>query len=252
MTNRMIGSSLAARFGVLGALLLGLGSIGCGTTNQVTKGPDYALNHPDYWKVKSVATKEGEPTIVNIGVYSSTVVNEGVGADSSSAYEASQAEVEARIYSWKEDEKLDNPTQKVAEKLVSDPDLQLQAHGKIGDQPPECGSDFKRKYSVLKTDQTPLDLLKRPGFRTIVVGGQQGNVLLGVVSRVPYEQDGGLYCHNLSNMRTQLQTLLDNLVVTAPAAPAAGASPAAPAEPAAPAAPASAPESPAPAAPPGQ
>jgi len=40
-----------------------------------------------------------------------------------------------------------------------------------------------------------------------------------VVSRVPYEQDVGLYCHNLSNMMTQLQTLLDGLKVNPAPAP---------------------------------
>ena len=62
--------------------------------------------------------------------------------------------------------------------------------------------------------------------------------LLGVVARVEYEQDVARYCHNLSNMRVQLQNLLDGLVVVpqptaarrAVAAPAARA-PAAPAAP---------------------
>jgi hypothetical protein len=233
--------------GALGALMLGLGSVGCATANKVTQGPNYALTHPDYWKVKSVATKDGEPTIVSIGTYSNTVVNEGVGADVSAGYEASQAEVEARIYSWKQAEKAEDPTKKVAALLIQDPDLQLQAHGQVGDQPPECGTDFKRKYSVLKHDQTPMDLLKRPGFRTILVGAQQDDVLLGVVSRVPYEQDSGLYCHNLSNMRTQLQTLLDNLVLVGAPAGASSAAPPAAAAPAAAPEPAAAPAAAAPA-----
>jgi hypothetical protein len=220
--------SLAARLGSLMALVLSLGSIGCATQNKVLTGPGYQLTHPDYWKVKQVASKEGEPSIVNIGQYSTTVVSEGVGATPDSMYESSQAEVEVRIYSWKDAEKAEDPTKKVAQKLIGDGDLQLAAHGQIPDQPPECGTDFKRKYNILKTDSTPIDLLKRPGFRTIVVGTQQQDMLLGVVSRVPYEQDGGLYCHNLSNMRTQLQNLLDALTLAPTAAgpaPAAASAP---------------------------
>jgi hypothetical protein len=242
----MTSFSAAARLGALGALVLGLGSVGCASATKVTQGPGYALSHPDYWKVKSVATKDGEPTIVNIGTYSNTVVNEGVGADLSAGYEASQAEVEARIYKWTQEEKAPDPTKKVAGLLIQDPDLKLQEHAQVSEQANECGADFKRKYTVLKHDETPMDLLKRPGFRTILVGTQQDNVLLGVVSRVPYEQDTGLYCHNLSNMKTQLQTLLDNLVLTAPAA---GASPPAPPAAAAPAATPAEPSAAAPAAP---
>ena len=242
----MTGMSAAARMGALCALLLGLASIGCATENKVLRGPHYALSHPDYWKVKQVASKEGEPSIVNIGQYSNTTVTEGVGATQDSMYETSQAEVEVRIYSWNAKEKADDPTKAVVQKLVSDADLKLQAHGQIPDQPAECGRDFKRKYSVLKTDSTPMDLLMRPGFRTIVVGSQQNDVLLGVVSRVPFEQDSGLYCHNLSNMSTQLQNLLDGLSLAAPAPGAAAAAtgtastgePAAPATAATPAAPA--------------
>jgi hypothetical protein len=53
------------------------------------------------------------------------------------------------------------------------------------------------------------------------------------VARVPFEQDIGRYCHNLSNMQVQLQNLLDGVVVgggggsTGPpgASPAPAASP---------------------------
>ena len=218
----MTGISAAARFGALCALVLGLGSVGCATENKVMRGPNYSLTHPDFWKVKQVSSKDGQPSIVSIGQYSSTVVSEGVGADDSSQYESSQAEVEVRIYTWKLPDKVENPTKAVSNKLAeADPELQLTQHGLIPEQPPECGKEFKRKYTVLKQEQPALDLLKRPGFRAILVGAQHDDILLGVVSRVPYEQDGGLYCHNLSNMRTQLQTLLDNLAV----APGGGSAP---------------------------
>ena len=70
-----------------------------------------------------------------------------------------------------------------------------------------------------------------PGFRSILLGAKSEGRLIGVMARVPYEQDGGLFCHNLSNMRTQLQTLLDGLTVKpagAAPAPAAAAPPAPP------------------------
>ena len=70
----------------------------------------------------------------------------------------------------------------------------------------------KKKYTVLGKQQKPLDLVSRPGWRTILVGGTKRGLLLGVVARVRYEQDIGRYCHNLSNMQVQLQNLLDGLV----------------------------------------
>src|SRR5688500_15940067 len=159
-TRSMTAMSVAARFGALCALVLGAGSIGCASQTKVLQGPSYTLSHPDYWKVKKVAAKEGEPSIVNIGQYSTTTVTEGVGATPDSMYETSQAEVEVRIYSWSEKEKAADPTKAVVQKLMDDGDLQLAQHGQIPDQPPECGTEFKRKYSVLKTDATPIDLLK--------------------------------------------------------------------------------------------
>src|SRR5262245_55628429 len=92
--NRTLGRALA-----LAALL---GAVGCATENKVTQTPYFTLHHPDFWKVKSVAQKPGEPTVVTIGTYGSTVVNEGSGATDSSMYESSQAEVEVRTYAWPE------------------------------------------------------------------------------------------------------------------------------------------------------
>ena len=119
---------------------------------------------------------------------------------------------------------------------------------------------LKKKYTIVGNKEEPLDLVSRPGWRTILLGGKKEGVLLGVVARVPYEQDVGRYCHNLSNMQVQLQNLLDGLVLVsggakaaataAPAAPAGPASPAAPAEPASPATPPAPAEPPSPAAPP--
>ena len=180
---------------------------GCASEQKVLHAPHYTLSHPDYWKVEAVAKKDGEPTLVKIGRYSETVMSEGVGADESTLYESSQADVEVRLYTWSDGGNAP-PTLGVVNKLAEDSTLQLTKHGRIPQDRNECGNQFQRKYKVLGVDQEPVDLLMQPGFRTIVVGGNSGPVLLGVVARVPYEQDGGLYCHNLKNMRLQLDLLL--------------------------------------------
>ena len=40
----------------------------------------YTLAHPDYWEVKSVGVKDGEPTTVIIKNYGSAIIDEGSGA----------------------------------------------------------------------------------------------------------------------------------------------------------------------------
>ena len=216
---------------------------GCASEQKVLRAPHYTLTHPDYWKVESVAKQDGEPTLVKIGRYSSTVMNEGVGADESTPYESSEAEVEVRVYTWN-DQGNAPPAMAVVNKLAEDATLKLTKHGRVTADRGECGKDFQRKYNVLGTDQEPLDLVMQPGFRTIVlggkVGGSTGPVLMGVVARVPYEQDPGLYCHNLSNLQLRLGKLLEGMkaeesapVAAAAAAPASSPdpAPAAPAQP---------------------
>jgi hypothetical protein len=188
---------------------------GCATEQKVLRTPYFNLSHPDFWKVKTVAQKPGEPTVVTIGTYGSTVINEGSGATEGAVYESSQADVEVRVFAWPEPAgggaESANPTDRVSQLLFKDPELQLAKHGLIPQQQAECGREFQRKYRVLGAEQAPMDLLSRPGWRTILLGGKAPGLLVGVLSRVPYEQDGGLYCHNLSNMRTQLETFLAGL-----------------------------------------
>jgi hypothetical protein len=230
-------------------LLFAIGSlaaVGCATEQKLVRAPHYTLSHPDYWKVKSVATRDGEPTEISIGRYSNTVMSEGVGADESTPYEAQQADVDVRIYTWP-DAGNGPPALEVVNKLAADPKLELTQHGRISADRGECGETFQRKYKVLGASEEALDLVKQPGFRTIVVGARHAPVLLGIVARVPYEVDGGQYCHNLKNMQLQLDLLLGGLKADESAAPAPAPAPAS-APPASPPA-AAAPAAPAPAAP---
>jgi hypothetical protein len=192
-----------------------LAGFGCATQNKVLSAPHYSLSYPDFWKVDAVAKKDGEPTKVTIGKYSETVISGSEEVAGSSIYEKSQADVEARVYTWPAAGDLPDPTKKVSELLLSDPDLKLDQQALIGQAGEECGGKFQRQFTILGQSRAAMDLLSRPGHRLILIGGRQGDVLLGVVTRVPYEQDGGLYCHNLSNMRIQMQNLLDGLTMGA-------------------------------------
>jgi hypothetical protein len=238
LIGRLSSSRWVCRTLLLGCLLVSLGTVGCAAENTITKGPNFSLNHPAFWKVKQVATKSGDATKIGIGRFSETVVNDGAGSDPSSVFESSQAEVDARIFTWQAIDDHGDPTKKVSELLYPTADLEMNKQGRVPTDKGECGAQFVKKYVWQGQTLEPLDLLSRPGFRTIVVGAKSNGVLLGVLTKVPYEQDGGLFCHNLKNMQTQLQLLFEGLTVTpgdaaAPAAPAAGA--AAAAEPAAPA-----------------
>jgi hypothetical protein len=210
---------------LLAAALCGTLTSGCATEQKTLKTGRYTLNYPDYWKVDSVAQKDGEATHVTIGKYSETIVNQGEGSTAQSTYEASQADVDVRIYAWPTPEQKVDPTQAAAQLMSVDPALEMQKMGRMPPERQECSRDFKRKFTVLGQEHETLDLASRPGHRMIVVGGDSQGTLVGVVARVPYEQDVGLYCHNLSNMMTQLQTLLDGLKLNS--GPPAGAAPAA-------------------------
>src|SRR6185503_13427633 len=119
------------------------------------------------------------------------------------------------------------PTPEVAKLLDPDPELKLQQAMLVADNPPECNV-YQKKQRVFGVDQMPMDLVSRPGWRTIIVGGKSSGMLLGAAERVEFQQDIRRFCHDLSNMRVQLQNLLDGIspkagAAVAPAAPAAPA-----------------------------
>jgi hypothetical protein len=212
---------------------------GCATGNARVLTEHYTLTHPDFWKVKKTAERDGEATVVVIPQYGSAVIDEGTGtmAAKDQNYDAVTADVEVRLYAWSDpDSNAPNPTDQVSRLLMNDQDLALGRHHMIADNPPECGI-YPKKYVVFGVQQTPYDLVSRPGWRTILVGAKTAGVLVGAVARVDYEQDPARSCHNLANMRVQLQNLLDGMQPaggTAPqakqtSAPAPAASPVAPA-----------------------
>jgi hypothetical protein len=191
-------------------------AMGCSTPTKQLKTPHYVLNHPDYWQIKQVAQKEGDATIVMIGQFGTAVIDDGSGAieQKEANYEAVQEDIEARLYGWKEGaetKEIKEPAEAVAQRLAGDKDLQLERHRVIADQPFECDL-FKKKYKIFGAQQAVVDLVSRPGWRTIVAGARSDGALVGVVARVEFQQDGMRYCHNLSNLQTQLQNLLDGLV----------------------------------------
>lgn len=202
----------ARLLGLIAIVVIGGAVVGCGTGQTITAGPRYSLKHPDYWKIKQTASKDGEPTVVMIPQYGDAVIDDGAGsmAPKSQNYEGVTADVEVRLYSWGDPGLSDEPTREVARLLTRDESLNLPKHFVVPDNPPECNV-YPKKYTVFGSVQTPLDLVSRPGHRTIVVGGRSSGVLMAAVARVEYEQDMGRYCHNLSNMQVQLQNLLDGL-----------------------------------------
>ena len=218
---------LAARAAVA---LLG-GAVGCTPATQQLSTSHFTLSHPDYWKVKRTAAQDGQATIVIIPQYGSAVIDEGSGTMASKGqnYDAVTADVEVRLYNFPDPAPDMDPTQAVSRLIgKADPDLALQQSFMIPDNPPECGT-YPKKYTIYGKVETPIDLVKRPGYRTIVVGSRSDGFLTGVVSRFEYEPDMERNCHNLSNMRVQLQNLLDALVaIHGPAGPAPAAAPGTP------------------------
>jgi hypothetical protein len=202
--------------GIAAAVLLG--AVGCTPATQNLQTTHFSLAHPDYWKVTKTAAKDGEPTIVIIPQYGAAVIDEGSGsmANKGQNYDAVTADVEVRLYNFPDEAPDADPTQAAANLVAkADPELALNQSFVIPDNPPECNV-YPKKYTVFGKTQTPLDMVKRPGHRTIVVGGRANGFVTAVVSRFEYEPDMQRNCHNLANMRVQLQNLLDALVASSP------------------------------------
>ncbi|MDX2023175.1 MAG: hypothetical protein SF187_23275 [Deltaproteobacteria bacterium] len=184
-----------------------LGSVGCAGQKQVLT-PQYTLRVPGFWDVKATAVKYGEPTKVVIGQYGDAVINDGSGAGS--AYDSVTADVHVWIYVWPTQASPQEPLEEILVRLSQVPEFALPAHRRVPEQPMECGL-FPKAARLGGKTLPALDLVKRPGWRTIVLGGVFDVGLVGVLARVDFEQDAGRYCHNVRNMRTQLQNLLDGL-----------------------------------------
>src|SRR5262245_37028538 len=116
-----------SRLAVFLVAALGFGAFGCATGNKQVQPTNYTLEHPDFWNVKSVAQKDGDPTVVNIGQFGSAIIDEGSGAmaNREQNYESVQAEVEVRIYGWSEPTGVEDPTRAVRALLAQDPELKL-------------------------------------------------------------------------------------------------------------------------------
>jgi hypothetical protein len=223
--SKMMGTLTVIRnLAALLAIGLGLGAVGCTTGQKHVRTPRYLLSYPDFWDLKAEGQQDGQPTKLVIAQYGSAIIDQGSGtmAPKEQNYDAVQADVDARIYAWPAPEGNFEPTKAAHRLLFKEADLKLANHAVIAEQPVECGK-LKKKYKILGVDQEPLDLVSRPGWRTIVVGGKGNGSLVGVVARVEFEQDVGRFCHNLDNMQVQLQNLLDGLTTDGGAAPASTA-----------------------------
>src|SRR4051812_45173068 len=148
ITSRVLTARLP--IGLLALALVALGSIGCATETKVLQTSRFTLSYPDFWKVDKVGQKDGEATHVTIGRYSTGVINEGSGQ--SDIWEAQQADVDVRIYSWPGEAAGAEPIKKAIELMATDPDLALDKMAIISDSSHECGRTFKAKMNVVKND----------------------------------------------------------------------------------------------------
>jgi hypothetical protein len=213
-------------------LATGIAASGCAASTKQVKAPRYNLTMPGFWQVKAEGKSDGQPTTIIIGRPGTMFSDEGPGPQESrkASDPAVPADVEVRLHAWdaaaspadatvlRSSTELE-ATQQAAGLLASDPNLQLSRHVLIAEQPPECGL-ARRRYDLFGASREPLDVVSRPGWRVIIVGGKSHGSLLGAVARVPYELDVDRYCLNLRNMQVQLQNLLAGLqAVVSPVVP---------------------------------
>ena len=192
-------------------LLAAQAAAGCATGTRQLDTPRYSLTMSRTWEVKAEGKTDGQPTTLLAG---RTPQDQKL-----------PTEVEVRIYAWAQPSSEEHPTRLVASFLATDPGLQLNRHLLTPEQPLECNLP-KRTYSLLGAQSDPLDLLSRPGWRTILVGASAKGSLVGVVARVSQEEDQARYCRNLAALQEQLQALIVGLeAVTPPPAPAVAPTP---------------------------
>ena len=116
------------------------------------KTPYYTMSHPDFWKVKSVAQKPAEPTVVAIGQYGSIDRQRGLGSDRGRDVRVLAGRGRGAHFAWPEPAGPPDgadPTERVSQLLFKESALELQKHSLIPQQQSECGQEFQRKYKVL-------------------------------------------------------------------------------------------------------
>jgi hypothetical protein len=210
-------------FDDLGILVLAacaLGAVACAGQKELVT-PQYMLTMPGFWETKATSKAAGEPSEVVIGQYGDAVIDTGAGSGGSQ-YDAVTADVHVWIYAWPATPSGASALEQSRVHLRDNPVLALPSHAMIPEQPMECGQ-FPRSFQLGGQTLPAVDLVRRPGWRTTLLAGVFDAWLVAVVARVDFEQDVNRYCHNLRNMRTQLQNLLDGLrvgVTTAAKSPA--------------------------------
>jgi hypothetical protein len=208
---------------VLALAFVCLGVVGCAGQKALVT-PQYVLTMPGYWETKATSKAPGEPSEVVIGQYGDAVIDTGAGSGANQ-YDALTADVHVWIYAWAASPSGLSAIEQARLRLRDNPVLALPSHAHIPDQPMECGQ-FPRSFRLEGQTLPALELVRRPGWRTTVLAGVLDEWLVAVVARVDFEQDVARYCHNLRNMRTQVQNLLDGLTVGGtPAAKTTSASP---------------------------
>ena len=204
-----------SNIGALACLLLVAGSAGCATSRNVVRTPHYTLAHPPHWKVKTVATKLGEQTTLSIGRPAVMAMSQGSAGGGAAG--GPLADVDVRIVAWPDlDAGTVDPSEKVGQLLRSNTELQLAKHERLAPAAQECGRPLAATFTVFGRAQAPLELRQQPGWRTVVIGGRTEGVLVGVVARVPFEQEGERFCRDRDNLRAQLQSVLAGLEFSYP------------------------------------
>lgn len=191
---------------VAGLLACLFGAVGCAGQKEIVTA-QYALTVPGFWEVNKVSKAAGEPTHVIIGQYGDAVIDTGAGSGGG-GYDARTADVHVWIYAWPASSNPASPMDQGFSRLVREPTFELASLAKVPEQPLECGQ-FPRAFRWEGQTISALELVRRPGWRTMLVSGVFHEWLVAVVARVEFEQDIARYCHNLRNLRTQLQNLLD-------------------------------------------
>jgi len=187
-----------------------VGAVACAGQKELVT-PQYMLTMPGFWEIKATSKAAGEPSEVVIGQYGDAFIDRGTGSGGSQ-YDAVTSDVHVWVYAWPAPPAGISVLDQSRLHLRGNAVLALPSHALIPDLPMECGR-FPRSFRLRGQTLPAVELVRRPGWRTTLLAGVFDSWLVAVVARVDFEQDVARYCHNLQNMRTQVQNLLDGLRV---------------------------------------
>jgi hypothetical protein len=163
-------------------------NMGCAAQDSLLRSDHFTVTLPRSWEVVRVPGPTTEPAVVRVP--RGAVDNATSGTS-----------LELYVYPWLARRTIEQPTQEVLRRLVSDGVLDLQS------ATPASGarcSDFAGQFRMLGALEAAVHLETPTGDHVIVVGGQSRGSLIAMIGVVTGR---GSLCDNVGALQTAMRTM---------------------------------------------